>query len=191
MCIRDRDTIKVRGTEMDMGEGAGAVDEAPVIKFVQVMIAEACKQRASDIHVEPMEDRLRIRYRVDGICREVQAPPKRLQGAVLSRIKIMAEMDIAEKRKPQDGRIRIAVDNRELDIRVSALPATHGESIVMRLLDKKGGLLGLEEMGFHSADYKRFRGLIKRPNGIILVTGPTGSGTVSYTHLTLPTSDLV
>ena len=180
-----QDVIKVRGTEMDMGDGAGAADDAPVIKFVQVMIAEACKQRASDIHVEPMEDRLRIRYRVDGICREVQAPPKRLQGAVLSRIKIMAEMDIAEKRKPQDGRIRVNIEGRELDIRVSALPATHGESIVMRLLDKKGGLLGLEEMGFHSADYKRFRGLIKRPNGIILVTGPTGSGKTTTLYAAL------
>jgi len=180
-----QDTIKVRGTEMDMGEGPNSADEAPVIKFVQVMIAEACKQRASDIHVEPMEDRLRIRYRVDGICREVQAPPKRLQGAVLSRIKIMAEMDIAEKRKPQDGRIRVSVEGRELDIRVSALPATHGESIVMRLLDKKGGLLGLEEMGFHSSDYKRFRGLIKRPNGIILVTGPTGSGKTTTLYAAL------
>jgi type IV pilus assembly protein PilB len=175
--------IKVRGAEMETGDAGD--DDAPVIKFVQVMIAEACKQRASDIHVEPMEDRLRIRYRVDGICREVQAPPKRLQGAVLSRIKIMAEMDIAEKRKPQDGRIRIAVDGRELDIRVSALPATHGESIVMRLLDKKGGLLGLEEMGFHSSDYKRFRGLIKRPNGIILVTGPTGSGKTTTLYAAL------
>jgi type IV pilus assembly protein PilB len=178
-----QDTIKVRGAEMEMGDAGD--DDAPVIKFVQVMISEAAKQRASDIHVEPMEDRLRIRYRVDGICREVQAPPKRLQGAVLSRIKIMAEMDIAEKRKPQDGRIRISVDNRELDIRVSALPATHGESIVMRLLDKKGGLLGLEEMGFHSADYKRFRGLIKRPNGIILVTGPTGSGKTTTLYAAL------
>jgi len=177
--------IKVRNTEMDGGSGLTNEDEAPVIKFVQVMIAEACKQRASDIHVEPMEDRLRIRYRVDGICREVQAPPKRLQGAVLSRIKIMAEMDIAEKRKPQDGRIRISIDGRDLDIRVSALPATHGESIVMRLLDKKGGLLGLEEMGFHSGDYKRFKGLIKRPNGIILVTGPTGSGKTTTLYAAL------
>jgi type IV pilus assembly protein PilB len=175
--------IKVRNTDMDMGEASE--DEAPVIKFVQVMISEAMKQRASDIHVEPMEDRLRIRYRVDGICREVQAPPKRLQGAVLSRIKIMAEMDIAEKRKPQDGRIRINVDSHELDIRVSSLPATHGESIVMRLLDKKGGLLGLEEMGFHSSDYKRFKSLIKRPNGIILVTGPTGSGKTTTLYAAL------
>jgi type IV pilus assembly protein PilB len=176
--------IKVRGADMQV-DGEVKDDDAPVIKFVQVMIGEAVKQRASDIHVEPMEDRLRIRYRVDGICREVQAPPKRLQGAILSRIKIMAEMDIAEKRKPQDGRIRVSVEGRDLDIRVSALPATHGESIVMRLLDKKGGLLGLEEMGFHASDYKRFRGLIKRPNGIILVTGPTGSGKTTTLYAAL------
>ncbi|HLF95198.1 MAG TPA: ATPase, T2SS/T4P/T4SS family [Planctomycetota bacterium] len=176
--------IKVRGSDMEV-DGDVKEDDAPVIRFVQVMIAEALKQRASDIHVEPMEDRLRIRYRVDGLCREVQAPPKRLQGAVLSRIKIMAEMDIAEKRKPQDGRIRINLDGHELDIRVSALPATHGESIVMRLLDKKGGLLGLEEMGFHSGDYRRFKSLIKRPNGIILVTGPTGSGKTTTLYAAL------
>jgi len=168
--------IKLRGGDLDEHETEARDDDAPVIKFVQLMIAEAVKARASDIHVEPMEDRVRIRYRVDGQCQEVNAPPKRLQGAVLSRIKILAEIDIAEKRKPQDGRIRINVNSRELDIRVSALPATHGESMVMRLLDKKGGLLGLEEMGFHASDYKRFRTLIKRPNGLVLVTGPTGSG---------------
>jgi len=177
--------IKVRGADIDEGEEEARDDDAPVIKFVQLMIAEAVKARASDVHVEPMEDRLRIRYRVDGICQEVNAPPKRLQGAVLSRIKILAEMDIAEKRKPQDGRIRINLNGRELDIRVSALPGTHGESIVMRLLDKKAGLLGLEEMGFHSSDHKRFRSLIKRPNGLILVTGPTGSGKTTTLYAAL------
>jgi type IV pilus assembly protein PilB len=178
--------VRVRGGgDASAGGDDARDDDAPVIKFVQVMIAEAVKQRASDIHVEPMEDRLRIRYRIDGICREVQAPPKRLQGAILSRIKIMADMDIAEKRKPQDGRIRISVEGRELDIRVSALPATHGESIVMRLLDKEKGLVGLEELGFHAADYKRFQSLIKRPNGIILVTGPTGSGKTTTLYAAL------
>ncbi len=176
--------IKVRSGEME-DSGEAAEDDAPVIRFVQVMIGEAVKQRASDIHVEPMEDRLRIRYRIDGVCREVQAPPKRLQGSVLSRIKIMAEMDIAEKRKPQDGRIKVNVEGRELDIRVSALPATHGESIVMRLLDKEKGLIGLEEMGFHASDYKRFKSLIKRPNGIVLVTGPTGSGKTTTLYAAL------
>ena len=175
--------IKVRGGNADDGEIKD--DDAPVIKFVQTMISDAVRQRASDIHVEPMEDRVRIRFRVDGICQEVSAPPKRLQGAVLSRIKIMAEMDIAEKRKPQDGRIKINVEGRDLDLRVSALPATHGESMVMRILDKSKGLLGLEEMGFHSADFKRFKSLIKRPNGIILVTGPTGSGKTTTLYAAL------
>ncbi len=175
--------IRVRGGDVDSDEVKD--DDAPVIKFVQLMIAEAVKARASDIHVEPMEDRVRIRYRVDGVCLEMNAPPKRLQGAVLSRIKIMAEMDIAEKRKPQDGRININVSGRELDIRVSALPATHGESIVMRLLDRKGGLVSLEELGFHASDYKRFKSLIKRPNGIILVTGPTGSGKTTTLYAAL------
>ncbi len=172
------------------GEDGEPVDDAPIIKFVQLIIAEAVKARASDIHVEPMEGRVRIRYRVDGVCQEVNSAPKKLQGSVLSRLKIMSEMDIAEKRKPQDGRIKIQVDLgqgnlRDLDIRVSALPATHGESIVMRLLDKKGGLPGLEELGFHPSDYKRFKTMIKRPNGIFLVTGPTGSGKTTTLYAAL------
>lgn len=164
--------IKFRAEE----EGELVEEDAPVIKFVQLMIAEAVKARASDIHIEPMENRLRIRYRVDGVCQEVQSPPKRLQGSILSRIKLMADMDIAEKRKPQDGRIKIKLSEKELDIRVSSIPATHGESIVMRLLDKEGGLVGMEELGFHPTDFRRFKSIIKRPNGVILVTGPTGSG---------------
>ena len=177
--------VKLRGGEIDLTGVDPEKDDAPVIKFVQLMIAEAIKNRASDIHVEPMEDRVRIRYRVDGQCAEVNAPPKRLQGAVLSRIKIMAEMDIAEKRKPQDGRINIVAGGRELDIRVSSLPATHGESVVMRLLDKKAGLVGMEELGFFSTDYKRFKSIIKRPNGIVLVTGPTGSGKTTTLYAAL------
>ncbi|MHC4606380.1 MAG: GspE/PulE family protein [Planctomycetota bacterium] len=176
--------ISVRGQELGETQEAKE-DDAPVIKFVQLMIAEAVKARASDIHVEPMEDRVRIRYRVDGLCHEVNAPPKRLQGAVLSRVKIMAEMDIAEKRKPQDGRIQLNVLGHELDIRVSALPATHGESIVMRLLDRQTGLIGLEELGFHPSDFKRFKSIIKRPNGIFLVTGPTGCGKTTTLYAAL------
>ncbi len=177
--------IKLRGQDLEGEAGTTKDDDAPVIRFVQLMIGDAIKARASDIHVEPMENRLRIRFRVDGVCQEMSAPPKRLQGAVLSRIKIMAEMDIAEKRKPQDGRIKINVSGREMDIRVSALPATHGESIVMRLLDKQSGLLGLDEMGFHASDFKRFRSLIKRPNGIVLVTGPTGCGKTTTLYAAL------
>ncbi|MCC6742149.1 MAG: Flp pilus assembly complex ATPase component TadA [Planctomycetia bacterium] len=160
-------------------------DDAPVIRLVTLIIAEAVRNRASDIHVEPMEKKLRIRYRVDGVCQEVDSPPKRLQGSVLSRLKIMADMDIAEKRKPQDGRIKIKVGESHLDIRVSSIPGTHGECICMRILDKKTGLLGMEEMGFSGVDYKRFQDIIKKPNGIFLVTGPTGSGKTTTLYAAL------
>jgi type IV pilus assembly protein PilB len=167
--------LELRGVDDD-DAGDASSDDAPVIKFVQLMISEAVKSRASDIHVEPMEKHLRVRYRVDGVCREMNSPPKRLQGAILSRIKIMATMDIAEKRKPQDGRIAIKAGGKALDLRVSALPSTWGESMVMRILDKESSMVGLEELGFSGSDFKRFQSIIKRPNGIFLVTGPTGSG---------------
>jgi type IV pilus assembly protein PilB len=150
-------------------------DDAPIIKLVHTIISDAVKSRASDIHIEPMEKNLRIRYRIDGVCREIDSPPKRLQSPIISRLKLMAGMDIAEKRKPQDGRIPISIENREFDLRVSALPSQHGESIVLRLLEKQS-LATLDELGFHPDDYRRFRSIIKRPNGIFLVTGPTGSG---------------
>jgi type IV pilus assembly protein PilB len=175
--------VTIRGSDME--EGEASADDAPVIKFVQMMISEAVKMRASDIHVEPMEKKLRIRYRVDGVCQEMNSPGKRLQGAVLSRIKIMSDMDIAEKRKPQDGRIKINAAGHDLDIRVSAMPATHGESIVMRLLDKETGLVDMEGLGFHPNDNKRFQSLIKRPNGVILITGPTGSGKTTTLYAAL------
>jgi len=151
-------------------------DDAPIIRLVTMIMVEALRQRASDIHIEPMENRLRVRYRVDGVCYEVDSPPKRLENAIISRIKIMAGMDIAEKRKPQDGRIKIKLLNREIDMRVSALPSVHGESVVMRILDKEKLLLDMSELGFEADDYETFNRLIRRPNGIILVTGPTGSG---------------
>jgi type IV pilus assembly protein PilB len=155
---------------------AGEDDDAPVIRLVRLIISEAVKARASDIHIEPLENRLRIRYRVDGDCVEVDSPPKRLQNSIISRVKIMSGMQIEEKRLPQDGRIRIRVRGKEIDIRVSTLPANHGESLVMRLLDKENVLVGIEKLGFHETDRLRFEKIIKRPNGIFLVTGPTGSG---------------
>jgi type IV pilus assembly protein PilB len=151
-------------------------DDAPVIRLVTMIIMEAVRARASDIHVEPLSNRLRIRYRIDGVCYEVESPPQRLTGSIISRIKIMAGMDMSEKRRPQDGRIPLTLLGRKLDLRVSSLPATHGESMVMRILDKASLLLGLSDLGFHADDYKIFRTLIRKPNGIILVTGPTGSG---------------
>jgi len=165
-------------------EEAGAED-APIIKLVQLIILEAFRSRASDIHIEPLEDRLRVRYRIDGVLQEVPAPPRRLQGAVISRTKLMAGMDIAEKRMPQDGRIRINVMDKELDLRVSTLPATHGESLVLRILEKTSLLAGMGELGFMPEDQERFERLIERPNGVILDTGPTGSGKTTTLYASL------
>jgi len=166
------------------GEEADAND-APVIKYVTQLISNAIKERASDIHIEPFEKRVRIRYRIDGICIEKENPPKKLQGPILSRIKIMSRMDMAERRRPQDGRIKIHLHGREIDLRVSALPCRHGESLVMRILDKEKALVDLEDLGFHESDYARFEKIIKRPNGIFLVTGPTGSGKTTTLYAAL------
>lgn len=167
-------------------------EDAPVIRLVHLIIQEAVRNRASDIHVEPMLDRLRVRYRIDGVCYEVDAPAKRLQGAIISRIKIMAQLHVEEKRRPQDGKIALKMLGRDLDLRVSTLPASHGESVVMRILDKKSVSFGLEDIGFHESDLKVFDSLIMKPNGIVLITGPTGSGktTTLYSALyRLNTSD--
>jgi len=159
--------------------------ETPVVKLVSLLIAEAFKKRASDIHIEPLENKFRIRYRIDGVLHEVPGPPKRLQASVISRVKIMAGMDIAEKRLPQDGRIRIEIGGKELDLRVSTLPAIYGESVVLRILDKSSFLFGLKELGFMAEDEKKFECLIKAPNGIFLVTGPTGSGKTTTLYASL------
>lgn len=171
----DEDDLDESGRTFDLTAG-GEDDDAPVIRLVRLVVSEAVKARASDIHIEPLENRLRIRYRVDGRCSEVDSPPKRLQNSIISRVKIMSGMQIEEKRLPQDGRIRIRVRGKEIDIRVSTLPASHGESVVLRLLDKENVLVGIEKLGFHETDRLRFDKIIKRPNGIFLVTGPTGSG---------------
>ncbi len=160
-------------------------DEAPIVKLVSLLIEEAYQNRASDVHLEPLEDKFRVRYRIDGVLQEVPGPPKRLQGSLISRTKIMAGMDIAEKRLPQDGRIKFTVDNKELDLRVSTIPSIHGESVVLRILDRSRLVLDLERLGFLPEDKARYENLIKLPNGIILVTGPTGCGktTTLYTSL--------
>src|SRR5262245_52558673 len=150
--------------------------EAPVVRLVNLLIENAISSGASDIHIEPFEDTLRVRYRVDGILFDQESPPRRLQAAVTSRLKIMAEMNIAERRLPQDGRIRVTLQGRRVDIRVSTIPTVHGESIVMRLLDRSSVFLPLEKLGFASETRRRFESLITRPHGIFLVTGPTGSG---------------
>ncbi len=172
------------GREADAGDD-GDANDAPVIKLVQMLIANALKERASDIHIEPFEKTLRVRYRIDGVCKVMESPPKKLQGPVISRIKIMSHMDMAEKRRPQDGRIKLRLHGREIDLRVSALPAVHGESVVMRILDKEKGLVDLPVLGFHESDLGRFNKIIKRPNGIFLVTGPTGSGKTTTLYAAL------
>ena len=164
-------------TEANAAAAASDTDaDAPIIKLVHQIILEAIHRRASDIHLEPLEKRFRVRYRIDGVLLEVENPPKRLQLAIISRLKIMANISIAEKRIPQDGRIQINVGGKQLDLRVSSLPTAHGESIVMRILDKEGLTLGLPELGFFSDDAATFEKLITLPDGILLVTGPTGSG---------------
>ncbi len=160
-----------------MGEDAmNDATQAPIIKLVQSLIAEAVRNRASDIHIEPMKDRVQLRYRIDGECVIRDKIPVRMKGPLISRLKIMAGIDIAEKRLPQDGRIKLKVDNQQIDFRVSSLPAVHGESMVLRILRPDSVRIGLEKMGFEEEDFKTFQKIIKRPNGIFLVTGPTGSG---------------
>jgi general secretion pathway protein E/type IV pilus assembly protein PilB len=150
--------------------------DAPIIKLVNTIIVEAFKSRASDIHLEPLSKKFRLRYRIDGVLHEMKSPPKRLQASILSRLKIQSNMSISEKRIPQDGRIQAGVGGKVIDLRVSCLPTNHGESIVMRILDKEGLKLGLPELGFFTDDQQTFERLIGLPDGILLVTGPTGSG---------------
>ena len=149
------------------------------------MISEAVQLRASDIHVEPFEEYIRIRYRIDGVLVERDSPPRRLLGAILSRIKILSKLDIAERRRPQDGRIKVTVGEKELDLRVSVIPTNHGQSVVMRLLDKDNIKVGVRQLGFAETTFKQFTQLIKRPNGILLVTGPTGSGKTTTLYASL------
>ena len=151
-------------------------DSAPIIRLANLIISEAVKERASDIHIEPFEDRVRIRYRIDGVLLERDSPPKRLLGALVSRFKIMGKMDISEKRRPQDGRIKTRAGNKEFDLRVSILPTNHGQAVVMRILDRDNIKVGIRSLGFSDDNYRTFQNIIRRPNGIFLCTGPTGSG---------------
>ncbi len=176
------------GGQAKLDDDQEAADaDAPIIKLVSMIILDAFRSRSSDIHVEPLERKLRIRYRIDGVMQEVESPPKRLQPAIISRLKIMANLSIAEKRIPQDGRIRIPVMGRTLDLRVSSIPTVHGESIVMRILDKQSVMLGLPQLGFLTDDQQTFEQLISLPDGIIMVTGPTGSGKTTTLYACLNT----
>ncbi|HWY50290.1 MAG TPA: GspE/PulE family protein [Chthoniobacterales bacterium] len=170
------------GLEIGNGAAIDDVDEAdaPIIRMVSSLIIEAHRAGASDIHLEPLDKKFRVRFRIDGVLQEMQAPPKRLQSAIVSRLKIMTgSMSIAEKRLPQDGRIQVKIKKKPIDLRVSTIPTNHGESVVMRVLDKSSLVLGLPELGFFSGDQKTFERLIQLPDGILLVTGPTGSGKTS------------
>jgi type IV pilus assembly protein PilB len=165
-----------RQQKVDITEFAEQAGEAPVIRFVNLILADAIRKRASDIHLEPYEKVFRVRYRIDGVLHDVMAPPKQMEAAILSRVKIMANLDIAERRLPQDGRISVKFSSKEVDLRVSSLPTIFGEKIVMRILDKTGVVLDLVKLGFEEDDLERFRRVIQTPYGMILVTGPTGSG---------------
>ena len=176
------------GLEIAEGAEAEAADEAdaPIIRMVSMLLIEAHRSRASDIHLEPLDKKFRVRFRIDGVLQEMQAPPKRLQSAIISRLKIMTgSMSIAEKRLPQDGRIQVKIKRKPIDLRVSTIPTNHGESVVMRVLDKSSLMLGLPELGFFSDDQETFERLIKLPDGILLVTGPTGSGKTSTLYACL------
>jgi len=172
-------------SEEDVEQLKDMASEAPVIRLVNLIMQRAVEARASDIHIEPFEQRLKVRYRIDGVLAEVEAPPARSTAAVISRIKIMARLNIAERRLPQDGRIKLRVQGKELDLRVSTVPTLYGESVVLRLLDKEQVVLHFEALGFRGAVLERFLQTLNKPHGVILVTGPTGSGksTTLYTAL--------
>ena len=180
--VEQRDDI---GFDADVQQLKDLASEAPVIRLVSLIITNALETRASDIHIEPFENRLIVRNRIDGVLHEVESPPRRLSAAVISRVKIMANLDIAERRLPQDGRIRLRVQGKEIDLRVSTVPTMHGESVVMRILDKGGVALDFKRLGFEDDTLKVFVDVLDEPHGILLVTGPTGSGktTTLYTAL--------
>jgi len=171
--------------EQEANHTAEDISDAPVVKLVNLIITEAVQLRASDIHVEPFEDRIRIRYRIDGRLVERDNPPRRLLGAILSRIKILSKLDIAERRRPQDGRIKLTADGKDYDLRVSVMPTNHGQTVVMRVLDKDNIRVGIRQLGLSEGDFRNFKNLIRRPNGIILVTGPTGSGKTTTLYASL------
>jgi len=171
--------------EILRSQAKGDEDEGPIIRLVNLIIDNAFHMRASDIHVEPMADRVRLRYRVDGVCLEKDNIPKNMQAPLIARLKILSGMDIAEKRLPQDGRIKREIANQEIDFRVSALPGNHGESVVLRILRRDAVNIGIESLGFEQDNYEQFQKIIRRPNGIFLVTGPTGSGKTTTLYAAL------
>ena len=186
--ISEFTATQIDNTSLDSAGGGfdrGDDSDAPVVRLVNLIISEAVDARASDIHIEPFGDRIRVRYRIDGALVERDAAPRRLLSAMLSRIKIMGNIDISEKRRPQDGRIKLNLKGKHFDLRVSMLPSAHGQSAVMRILDRGNIMVGVRDLGFSEEDYARFQNIIKRPNGIFLVTGPTGSGKTTTLYAAL------
>jgi len=183
--VPDVELAKEKQEEINLDRLVESSEEGPVIKLVNLMLVQAIKDRASDIHIEPFEKQLRLRYRIDGVLYDSTAPPKSLQSAISSRIKIMAGLDIAERRLPQDGRFRIKLAGRDVDLRVSVLPTVHGEKIVMRVLDKGNLNTSLDSLGLDEDDLKKFKAAIDAPHGMILLTGPTGSGKTSTLYAVL------
>ncbi|MCJ8329186.1 MAG: Flp pilus assembly complex ATPase component TadA [Lentisphaeria bacterium] len=186
LTVADVDIELSDGDDEMMGQKAD-VDNSPIIKLVSLIIADCHKMRGSDIHLEPLEKRFRIRYRVDGVLEEVDGPPKYLQNNIIQRLKIMAKLDIAERRVPQDGRIQFRMPDRAIDLRVSSVPTVFGESIVMRILDKTSIQLGIPELGFFRDDQDMIENILALPDGIFLVTGPTGSGKTTSLYAFLNT----
>ena len=182
---RDGDLLREEQTAMKKAKIAGEEADAPVVKLINLLIHEAVRMRASDVHVEPMAGRVRVRYRIDGVCIIRDNIPKGMQSAVLARLKIMSGIDIAERRLPQDGRIRMRIGKQDIDFRVSSLPAYHGESVVLRILRPDSVAIGVTGLGFEQDDYEHFKRIIRQPNGIFLVTGPTGSGKTTTLYAAL------
>jgi len=185
--IVDGDGVDDDGSDLDVEQLKDMASEAPVIRLVNLLLQKASEAGASDIHIEPFEGHLKVRYRIDGVLHDVEAPPQKLAAAVISRIKIMAKLNIAERRLPQDGRIKLKIQGRDIDARVSTIPTMHGESVVMRLLNRGDVKLDLTSLGFSTTVRDAFLEILRQPNGLILVTGPTGSGktTTLYTALDL------
>ncbi|PYO69989.1 MAG: type II secretion system protein GspE [Gemmatimonadetes bacterium] len=186
--VKDLDGVVgtgIEGSDAPLADARDLANQPPVIRFVNLLIKEAHEARASDIHLESTRDGLHARFRIDGVLTDVPSPPKGLQAAVVSRVKLLAELDIAERRQPQDGRIRVRLEERELDLRVSTVPTLYGESVVLRLLDRGGRPVALEELGMAPETVDRFRRLAERPHGIVLATGPTGSGKTTTLYAAL------
>jgi len=181
----DHDNVAAEDEGDDIADLQRMAREELVIQMVNIILNQAIQDRASDIHIEPFERELRVRYRIDGVLHEVNAPPRRYHAAIISRIKILADMNIAERRLPQDGRMRIRQAGRQIDLRISTVPTLYGESAVMRILDKQTAMLGLPQLGMQAKMFEKFRRLIQEPYGIILVTGPTGSGKTTTLYAAL------